>query len=381
MKTRSIIWIALAGIMAAGCGKSKQADERPTPVEVQSVQAFSGMDTKRFSAVIQPYEQVELPFRVGGYVDTIARVPGLDKRSRLIQDGDRVSSGMVLARLHAVDYSARVQQAKASVAEAETQMAKAELDRKRSTALFESQSLTKADYDAAKANHEAAQARFESAKGKLAEAVIGANDTVLRAPFAGTILKRSITTGTLASPGQPAFVIADTSAVKATFGVPDKLMPRMKIGNTLSMRTEAFSDVELKGRISRVSAAADTKSRVFEVEVTIPNAKDELKVGMIATLLIEDTVPEVGSRVIPIGALVSSTKRPGGYAVFVTSREKGQSVARLIDVELGRTLGNVVVLTSGPQVGEQIITTGAGLLRDGEPIEVHAGENPIIAKK
>jgi multidrug efflux system membrane fusion protein len=129
-------------------------------------------------------------------------------------------------------------------------------------------------------------------------------------------------------------------------------------------------DRELHGRITRVSASADPKSRVFEVEVSIPNPKEELKSGMVAALVIEDKAPEIGNPVIPINAVVGSPTKVKGYAVFVAATNNGSSVARLTDVELGTTLGNRVVVASGLKPGDQVITTGAGLLRNGDRVEL-----------
>ena len=381
MKVQTAILFSFATIFFAGCSKEHVAAERPTPVEVQAVQFFTGNDVKRFSAVVQPYEQVDLSFRVGGYVDNIAQTAGIERKLRSIQDGDHVARGVVLARLHSADYDARVQQAKASVAEAEAALNKAQIDQRRSANLMALQSLTKPEMDSANSNLEASQARLDSARGRLQESLTSAGDTVLRAPFAATVLKRNIAPGSLASPGAPAFVLADTTVVKAIFGVPDKLIPKMKIGDTLALRADAFMNTDLHGKVSRISASADPKSRVFEVEVSIPNPKDLLKVGMVTTLKIEDSTPELGSPVIPISALVSSTKQPSAYAVFVTLSENNRTVARLVDVEIGGTLGNMIVIKKGLSIGTQVITTGAGLLRDGEPVEVVQGSATILAEK
>jgi len=381
MKVHVAIIAVFTTTLIAGCSKEKVAGERPTPVEVQTVQGFTGNDVKRFSAVVQPYEQVDLSFRVGGYVDSIAQTAGVERKMRSIQDGDHVARGVILARLHSVDYDARVQQAKASVAEAEAALTKAQLDQKRAANLMASQSLTKPEMDSANSSLDASRARLDSARGRLQESLTSANDTVLRAPFAAIVLKRNIAQGTLASPSAPAFVLADTTVVKAIFGVPDKLIPKMKIGDTLALRADAFMNTDLHGKVSRISASADAKSRVFEVEVSIPNPKDQLKVGMIATLIIEEAVPAIGAPVIPISALVSSSKQPSAYAVFVVSRENNRAVARLVEVELGGTLGNAIIVKKGPSIGTQVITTGAGLLRDGEPVEVIQNQPAVMAEK
>jgi multidrug efflux system membrane fusion protein len=140
-------------------------------------------------------------------------------------------------------------------------------------------------------------------------------------------------------------------------------------------------DSEFHGRISRVSAAADPKSRIFEVEVSIPNQKSELKIGMVATLMVQEDVAQTMDPAVPISALVRSTIHPGGYAVFIASNEGGASRARLRDVEVGTTIGNFIAIKSGTTPGEQIITSGAGLLRDGEPVEIVSGNATLTAER
>jgi len=369
MQSKINIFLTLVAVLATGCSKSDVAKERPTPVGVEAVQAFNGNDVKRFSAVVQPYDQVDLSFRVGGYVDAIAQVPGLDKRGRSVQDGDHVAAGTVLARLHASDYTARVQQAKASVAETETMLAKARLDRDRAKKLFASQSMTKPEYDAAMSNYDATEARLLSARGRLTETSTSANDTVLRAPFAATVLKRNITSGTLASPGVPAFVLADTANMKAVFGVPDKLIGRMKIGNPLTLRAEAFTDTDLHGRVSRISASADPKSRVFEVEVTMPNQDGRLKSGMIAWLQIAG-VPATAGLFVPLNAIVRPPGQTEGHAVFVVEKDKDHDVARIRRVQLGEIRGDRIQIASGLRGNEQVIVRGATLAVDAAAVRI-----------
>src|ERR1043166_7548262 len=154
MKTNFVL-AAFVCLALAGCAKNNIAAERPIPVGVQAVELYNGNDEKRFSALIEPYEQVDLSFRVGGYVQSVAQLKSLDGHSRSVQDGDKVTRGMVLARLSSSDYEARVQQARASVAETETLLAKAELDRPRATTLFGSQSIPQPEYDGAISNYDA----------------------------------------------------------------------------------------------------------------------------------------------------------------------------------------------------------------------------------
>jgi multidrug efflux system membrane fusion protein len=368
--TRNLSILAVsAALILTGCNKTEKIEHRATPVGVQTVRLNDGVSSARYSASVQPYEQVDLSFRVSGYVDQVRYIKGADGNSRLIQDGDHVSKGAMLAKVRAIDYATRVEQARASLAEAQARLAHAEQDYGRATRLFAAQSLTKPDLDAAKANYDSAAAGRDAAAERLNEARISLNDTQLTSPINGVILKRNITSGTLASPGQPAFVVADTSSIKVVFGVPDIVVARMRPGQTLQVSTEAFPGQQFNGKITRISAAADSRSRVYEVDITIPNPKERLKIGMIASLLITDDKPVESFPVVPLGAVVTSEEK-GKYSVFVVAGKDTQSVAQRREVTLGNSFGNDVAILSGLTLGEKVITVGANLLTDGEPVQV-----------
>src|SRR5437899_1632457 len=86
-----------------------------------------------------------------------------------------------------------------------------------------------------------------------------------------TRLERAIEVGALANTGTVAFVVADVDTVKAAFGVPDVVLPRIHLGAPLTITTEAYPGEKFEGRISLIAPSADPHSRVFEVDVTIPN--------------------------------------------------------------------------------------------------------------
>ena len=89
--------------------------------------------------------------------------------------------------------------------------------------------------------------------------------------------------GSLVGPATNGFSIADTQTVKAVFGVPDIYINRARIGQRLAITTDALPG-QFEGRVTAISPAADAKSRVFSVEVSIQNPNNLLKSGMIATL-------------------------------------------------------------------------------------------------
>src|SRR5262249_55312501 len=170
--------------------------------------------------------------------------------------------------------------------------------------------------------------------------------------------------------GTVGFVLADTRSVKAVFGAPDVEMRRLRLGMPLALTTEAYPGREFRGKVTAISPSADTKSRVFDIEVTVPNPHDQLKSGMIATLELPNAEPSEPLLAVPVAAIVASRRSGQGYAVFVVQDQAGKQVARARDVILGPALGNMVAVQRGLKAGERVVTTGAPLVVDGETVQV-----------
>jgi multidrug efflux system membrane fusion protein len=169
--------------------------------------------------------------------------------------------------------------------------------------------------------------------------------------------------------------VADLTRVKAVFGVPDLVVGRLRIGTPLRVTSEAFGPEEFPGRVTAVSPSADAQSRVFNVEVTIPNGDGRLKAGMIASVeLAPASASEIpaGAATVPVAAVVKSPKS-GSYAVFVVDGSGETAVARSRDVSLGRISGNRVAVAEGVEAGERVVVSGASLLVDGERVRVIPG--------
>ncbi len=372
---RSLLVLAVGGALVS-CGRPAVREKPPRPVRVEAVRTEATASGLRYSATIQPYEQISRAFKVGGYVREVLQRPGPDGRLRDLQQGDDVTAGTVLARISEADYTEKVNQAKAQLAEAEASLARARADAQRAQQLYEAKCLTRPDYDAAKTGFASAGARVEGARAQLEAADIAFRDGTLVAPTDAVVLSRSIEVGTLASAGTVAFVLADLTRVKAVFGVPDSLIPRVRTGASLSVTTDAFANVEFPGRITAVSPSADAQSRVFSVEVTIPNPGRQLKAGMVATVEVAAPAgPEIpaGQPTVSLGAIVKSARTGGGYAVFVAEGPDERTVARARDVSLGGISGNRVAVATGIRAGEKVIVSGASLLADGDPVRLIPG--------
>jgi len=120
--------------------------------------------------------------------------------------------------------------------------------------------------------------------------------------------------------------VADTRVVKVVFGVPDTMIQRIRLGDLQSITTLTVPG-EIRGRVTSISPSADPKSRVFSVEVSIANADNRLKPGMIATLAlgIDKAMREAATVVVPLSAVIRSSKNGGAFAVFVVTPESGMA--------------------------------------------------------
>ena len=372
MMRNTLATILVASLFMVSCHSSKPLEQPPQGVRVQTIQAASSVnDGLRFSAVVTPYAQVPLDFRIPGYVTSLKQVRA-DGAIRDIAEGDSVSKGAVLAHIRASEYEDKVHQATSQVEAAQAAAVKAQLDFDRAARLYEAQSLTKPEFEAARAQHDGTQAQLRAARAQTAEAEVSLGDTTLVAPFSGDIVKKSVELGSFVGPGSPAFALASTDVVKIVVGVPDTAVRSIKVGQPVDVAIDAFSSRTFRARISRISSAADTTTRNFDVEVAIPNRDRLLKVGMIGSLQLAQgagaSEKQVLSLVAPLSAIVQAND--GKYGVFVISKSGAGDIASLRSVEIGTVNGTDVIVVSGLSAGERIITTGANLLKDGQRVEV-----------
>jgi multidrug efflux system membrane fusion protein len=322
-------------------------------------------ETLRYSASILPYAQVDLMFRSSGYVTNVRQVQGADGRTRNTGTGDYVEYGLTLAHIRREDLQNQVAQAQAQLDQAIAQHTKADQDFQRAKALYSTQSLTKPDYEQSQEAFDATQAAMGNAKAALLQTQLTLGDADLKAPFAGYILSRNIDLGSLVSPSTNAFTIADISRVKVAFGAPDYVLGRVRLGQELTIQTESDTG-SVNGRITSISPAADARNRIFAVEVTVNNRDRHLKPGMIASIGLGE-VPH-SSISVPLSAIVPSPSEPDQFAVMVAQERAGSLVATLRKVRLGATHDNSVAV-EGVQPGERVVSVGAQLLKDGDPIQ------------
>jgi RND family efflux transporter MFP subunit len=357
---------SFAGILGGCHRESRIPSQPPTAVRLATVAApQTSAETLRYSASILPYAQVDLMFRSSGYVTNVRQVRGADGRTRNTGTGDYVEQGLTLAHIRREDLQNQMAQAQAQLDQAVAQHTKADQDFRRAKVLYSTQSITKPDYDQSQEVFDATQAAMGNAKAALLQTQLTLADADLKAPFSAYILSRNIDLGSLVSPSTNAFTIADISRVKIAFGVPDYVLSRVRLGQELTIQTENAA-AAMKGRVTSISPAADTRNRIFAIEVTVGNREGHLRPGMIASIGLGEVPHPFIS--IPLSAIVPLPSEPEHFAVMVAQDRAGTLVASLRKVQLGTTHDNSVAV-EGVQPGERVVSVGAQLLKDGDPLQ------------
>lgn len=346
--------------------------QRWVPVRVQAVGlSKASVSSVRYTAVLGPNSQVNLAFQVSGYVRSLLQRRGPDGSERPVTQGDAVRAGEVLATINDDAYADKVKAAQGTLAAAQAALNKTSADFKRAKALLASRSMTESNYDAAQQAYDTAKANVASAQAQLDDARFNLAHCALRAPLNAVVIRRNVAVGDLVGPTTQAFTLADMTAVKARFAVPDFMLKNLSIGDTLHISTRSEPQRIYSGAITSIAASADPKTRVFNVELTVPNPSGILRDGMVASLRVptrlQASKPEL---TVPIRAVVQSKTNPNGYAVYTVQKRGDQLQARLQAVDLGPVLGNRIVVLSGVRPGEQIVVTGVNTVWDGATVRL-----------
>src|SRR5580693_744743 len=384
-------------IFLGGCSKEKPLEPAIQTVRAGVVEQIQPDASERYSASVEAFAKVDLAFKSGGIVEGILQVRGADGRIRDAQAGDKVSRGAALAQVRPLDYQNGVDQSEAQRAQAEAQLAQAQanlvraranfnhadIDFTRASNLFQSASMVKPQYDQAKAQYDeaaatvaAADAAVQTAEAGLAnthaavkEAKLTLSDTTLRAPFAGWISARNVDRGSLVGGSTVGFSIVDTHLVKAVFAVPDTTLSTIRLGQKQPVMLDALQHA-VTGVITSIAPQADPQSRVFSIEVTVENVREDVRPGMIGSIRLDsqrrdsqrrgsqrrdgssDSSPRL---VVPLSAVVRAPADPKGFAVFRITGRDGKSYASAQPIEAGQTFGNSIEVTRGLTAGQKII--------------------------
>jgi HlyD family secretion protein len=288
--------------------------------------------------------------------------------------GDRVNRGQRIAKIEDFEIVEQVKQAEAAqevamatIRQREADLQLAETNVERSRSLFERQLLPKqtlddneARYQAALAQLDLARAQNTQSKARLDELRINLANTVITSPVTGFVAKRNADPGAFVSQQAPVADVVDITSVRLVANVVEKDLKELESGNNASVEVDAFPGEKFSGRIARVSPVLDPATRTAPLEIEIPNPTFRLKPGMYARVGITTEIKKE-ALVLPSSAVVDLGGRRG---IFQLQND----VAVFRTVQVGSEQGLIVEILAGLKEGDEVISTGAGALRDGDRV-------------
>ena len=294
--------------------------------------------------------------------------------------GDRVTRGQRIARIEDFELREQIKQAEAAQEvsqatirqrEAEVSLAKGNVERNRNLyelKLLPKQTLddTESRYQSSQAGLDLSRAQANQSKARLDELQINLANTIVTSPVNGFIARRAVDPGASVGQNAPVVDVVDISRVRLVANVVEKDLNQLQTGDTTRVQVDAYPGETFTGRIARVSPVLDPATRTSPIEIEIPNPDFRLKPGMYARVRITtDTTKD--ALVVPSDALADLGGRRGVFQVL-------NDTAVFRTVQVGTEQQQFVEITSGVAEGDQVITTGARALRDGDRVILAAGQ-------
>lgn len=342
MRASPLLSLFVSGLIAftTGCGQKHEPQAAPgeslpsAQVRVQKIESVRQPTLEEVVGTVQPKLQAVIEAKVSG---RITRLPVTLSQS--------VKQGDVLAELATQEIQAKLDQASAAFRQAE-------LDFNRTSNLRQQNAATQAELDAA-------QARYSVAKAAVAEAEALSSYSKVLAPFDGVVARKLADEGDLAMPGKPLLELEGRTGLRLVADVPSLLASHVLPDAKLAVRVDTVPDA-IMGTVAEISPAADPASRTVRVKVDLPSTPG-VRSGQFGRLAVP--VSDSEFLFVPPQALV---QRGQLEILFVAAEGK----AHLRLVRAGKQTTQGIEILSGLVPGEAVVTEGAALLRDGQPLQI-----------
>jgi RND family efflux transporter MFP subunit len=339
---RVLLAIPVAALTLSGCRTDALAPLPPPVVETAAVERVDSARDLRMSGTIAADRTTPLSFAVPGTVEAV-----------LVDAGQTVRRGQVLARLTPVSYEAALGIA---VAQAE----RAEDVFRRLEPMHRNRTVPEVRWVEAQTSLEAARHAVEIARKNL-------DDAMLRAPEDGVVARRLTEPGATTAPGIPAFELVQTQVVRAIAPVPENQIGRIHVGQAARVAVAALGR-EFAGEVYEIGVLADPLTRTYPVKITVANDDGALRVGMV----VDVSVPLPGDApalVVPREAIRIDER--GAACVFVVGAD--EKVARR-HVEVIGFLGERTAVAAGLDEGERVVVSGTPMLADGATVRLASSD-------
>ena len=288
------------------------------------------------SGSVEANEQVQIRSQESGLVEKI-----------FFKEGSKVKEGQILLQIDNSELKAQLEQAKAKEKLAFE-------NEKRAKILLEKEGISQQEYDVALADLKSLQAETNLIRAQLAK-------TTVKAPFDGTIGLRGISVGEYLTPQTVVANLVNLNPLKITFSVPEKYSSLVKDNTELNF-TVPGSTQKYKAKVYAIEPAIETATRTLQLRALAENRDGSILPGAFAT--IELPITEIdNAMLIPTQAIVPVQN---GKKIFVVENGKAKEVM----VEASTRTDKDIIITSGINAGDTVITTGVMTLKQGTPVNV-----------
>jgi RND family efflux transporter MFP subunit len=346
--------IALLPMVAlAGCGPTTAQQTPPArPVLASYVHYQPQVADRSFVGTIRPRIESDLGFRVAGKVS-----------KRLVEVGTLVNAGQPLATLDEVDLNLQAEQAQAEFSAATGVLAQASAAENRAKELRQKGWSTDAQLDQARATADEARARFNRAQRSVELTKNSLSYATLVADAPGVVTATLIEPGQVVASGQTALRVARLAEKEVWVAIPETLLSRAKLGEA---RVSVWSepDRQYGAKLRELAPSADPATRTYLAKFSMPDAGDEVHLGMTATLVLSDTASERVAQ-LPLSALFDQGSGP---SLYVVDSKTGAITLKHVTVKAYESSN--VVISGGVEEGESVVTLGVQKLDPAEKVRV-----------
>ncbi|MBR7748033.1 efflux RND transporter periplasmic adaptor subunit [Undibacterium sp. BYS107W] len=344
--------LGLATILSlTACSKKVEKMEDIRPVRAIQAQLQGTESAVELSGEVRAKIESRLGFRVPGKIV-----------ARKVELGTVVKRGQVLMQLDPQDLLLGQAQARAglSAAESNRDLAKAEL--KRYQELREKNFVAQAVLDAKETAYKAAQASYEQAKAALSNQSNQAGYASLVADIDGVVTGIEAEVGQVVAAGTPVVRVAKAGDMDVVVGVPEDKINSIRQLNEIKVKLWANSGEVYAAKLRELSPIADPVTRTFVAKIALPNNAKDVQLGMTANVLF-GMKSEVQMVRLPLTALFQEKNVSSVWIV-----ESG--AVKLVPVQIGSTSGEDVLISSGIQAGQTVVTAGVNLLKVGQKVHI-----------
>ena len=371
---RSPLHTLAAGFLAigllAGCAP-EDAPEGDAPADEQAARAVPVevvlAEPLRFE------DRIELTGNVKAPNDAVLSAESAGRLTYLAALGRTIGAGQVVARVDGRLQQAGLDQARASLEAAEAQAALAEDQFRRQEGLYRDSILSALEFEAVRAQQAQARAQVAQARAAVSQAQTQAGNTVIAAPFSGTVEAHLADVGETVAPGVPVVRLVAASGVRVEAGVPEIYANEVEEGTEVQIEPTAYGAPPMRGTVVFAGRAIDPQSRTFPIEIAVDNRAGLLKPAMTTRLYVTRRVVE-GALAVPLVAIERDER---GEGLFVAVDQGGRLTAERRDVTTGARADGRVVIERGLAAGEQVIISGQGSLTTGDPVRIVETDRPI----